>query len=57
MIADAHNDLLLELAFRRREQNPFGNHWLRQLRAGDVTSRDELDVPLVQDPIPVVLAL
>jgi membrane dipeptidase len=35
-IADAHNDLLLELSSRRREDAPFGTHWLDQLRAGNV---------------------
>jgi membrane dipeptidase len=37
-IADAHVDLLLELAWRRGrdEENPFREHWLPQLRAGDV---------------------
>jgi membrane dipeptidase len=37
-IADAHVDLLLELAWRRgrEEGNPFGAHWLPQLRAGGV---------------------
>lgn len=37
-IADAHVDLLLELAWRRRreEQNPFREHWLPPLRAGGV---------------------
>jgi membrane dipeptidase len=37
MIADAHNDLLLELVLRRREPNPFATHWLPKLRAGGVT--------------------
>jgi membrane dipeptidase len=37
VIADAHNDLLLELVLRTAEQNPFGRHWLPQLRAGDVS--------------------
>lgn len=36
MIVDAHNDLLLELAFRAEEKNPFGRHWLPKLRAGGV---------------------
>ena len=36
MIADAHNDLLLELVLRRDEPNPFGAHWLPKLRAGGV---------------------
>lgn len=36
MIVDAHNDLLLELVHRRREPNPFANHWLGNLRAGGV---------------------
>lgn len=37
-IADAHVDLLLELAWRRarEEENPFGGRWLPQLRAGGV---------------------
>jgi membrane dipeptidase len=35
-VVDAHNDLLLELAFRRREENPFARHWLGSLRAGGV---------------------
>jgi len=37
-IADAHVDLLLELASRsgRGEQNPFREHWLPPLRAGGV---------------------
>ena len=36
LIADAHNDLLLELVLRRDERNPFGAHWLEQLRNGGV---------------------
>ena len=32
----AHNDLLLEVAYRAREENPFGAHWLPQLEAGGV---------------------
>ena len=36
MIVDAHNDLLLELALRREEENPFARHWLPKLRAGGV---------------------
>ncbi len=38
-IVDAHNDLLLELAFRSRrhgESNPFATHWLPQLQSGGV---------------------
>jgi membrane dipeptidase len=37
-IADAHVDLLLELAWRRgrEEENPFGRGWLPQLRGGGV---------------------
>ena len=38
-IVDAHNDLLLEVAFRefrRGEVDPFGNYWLQHLRAGGV---------------------
>lgn len=37
MIADAHNDLLLELVLRAGEENPFGRHWLPQLRTGGVS--------------------
>ena len=36
MIVDAHNDLLLELAFRAEEERPFATHWLPKLRAGGV---------------------
>ena len=36
MIVDAHNDLLLELAFRAEEEQPFATHWLPKLRSGDV---------------------
>jgi membrane dipeptidase len=36
VIADAHNDLLLELVLRREEPNPFAAHWLPKLRAGNV---------------------
>lgn len=36
MIADAHNDLLLELVLRRDEPNPFATHWLPKLREGGV---------------------
>ena len=38
-IVDAHNDLLLEVAFRshrRGEANPFAEHWLPKLRHGGV---------------------
>ena len=35
-IADAHNDLLMELVVRRHEPNPFGRYWLPPLRAGGV---------------------
>lgn len=37
-IVDAHNDLLLELAYRsgRGEPNPFAEHWLPPLRRGGV---------------------
>ena len=37
-IADAHVDLLLEVAWRRGRDapNPFGEHWLPGLRAGGV---------------------
>jgi membrane dipeptidase len=36
VIADAHNDLLLELVLRREEPNPFATYWLPKLRVGDV---------------------
>lgn len=36
MIVDAHNDLLLELAFRAEEEQPFATHWLPKLRAGGI---------------------
>jgi membrane dipeptidase len=36
LIADAHNDLLMELALRRHEPAPFERHWLGPLRAGGV---------------------
>ncbi len=36
LIADAHNDLLMELVLRRDEPNPFARHWLPKLRAGGV---------------------
>jgi membrane dipeptidase len=37
-VADAHNDLLLELAFRRGEDRPFARHWLPQLQAGGLSA-------------------
>ena len=39
LVVDAHNDLLLELAFRSRrhgEANPFATHWLSHLQVGGV---------------------
>ena len=36
MIVDTHNDLLSELAFRKREANPFRRYWEDQLRTGGV---------------------
>lgn len=38
MIADAHNDLLIEIAWRegQGEQNPFAEHWLPKLETGRV---------------------
>jgi membrane dipeptidase len=36
VIADAHSDLLLELAHRAGEPNAFARHWLPQLSAGGV---------------------
>jgi hypothetical protein len=37
-VADAHVDLLIEIAWRRRrgERNPFGEHWLPKLEEGGV---------------------
>jgi membrane dipeptidase len=35
-IVDAHNDLLLELASRRAESNPFASAWSEKLRKGGV---------------------
>jgi membrane dipeptidase len=39
LIADAHNDLLIEVAWRedQGEENPFAEHWLPKLEAGGVT--------------------
>ncbi len=36
LLADAHNDLLIELVLRRSEPNPFAAHWLPPLQAGGV---------------------
>lgn len=36
MIVDAHNDLLAEIVFRRREDQPFARYWLPGLQAGGV---------------------
>jgi membrane dipeptidase len=36
VIADAHNDLLLELVHRRDEERPFERYWLPNLEAGGV---------------------
>jgi membrane dipeptidase len=36
VIADAHNDLLIELVHRRGEERPFEQYWLPKLAAGDV---------------------
>lgn len=47
-IADAHNDLLMELVLRRNEDNPFGRHWLPPLRAGGVRLQV---VPVYSDPV------
>lgn len=35
-IVDAHNDLLLELNYRRGEQTPFARYWLEKLLRGGV---------------------
>ena len=47
-IADAHNDLLMELVVRRHEPNPFGRYWLPPLRAGGVRLQV---VPVYSDPV------
>jgi membrane dipeptidase len=36
LIADAHNDLLMELVLRRHETSPFARWWLPPLRTGGV---------------------
>jgi membrane dipeptidase len=36
IIADAHNDLLVEVEFFRHEEHPFRDRWLDQLRRGRV---------------------
>jgi membrane dipeptidase len=36
LLADAHNDLLMELVLRRGEESPFARWWLPPLRAGGV---------------------
>ncbi|HEY3181507.1 MAG TPA: membrane dipeptidase [Gaiellaceae bacterium] len=36
MIADAHNDLLMELVHRRAEERPFERHWLQNLLDGGI---------------------
>ncbi|GAA1011153.1 peptidase [Acrocarpospora pleiomorpha] len=38
-IADAHNDLLIELAYRAGEPEPFRRLWLGQLQAGGVVAQ------------------
>ena len=35
-IVDAHNDLLVELAFRSGEPDPFANYWQEPLRRGQI---------------------
>ncbi len=35
-IVDAHNDLLMELNFRRAEPNPFAGYWMNNLVSGGV---------------------
>jgi membrane dipeptidase len=35
-VVDAHNDLVLELAHRKHEDDPFREHWLPKLQAGGV---------------------
>jgi membrane dipeptidase len=36
VIVDAHTDLVLELAHRKSEADPFGTHWLPKLQQGGV---------------------
>src|ERR1035437_8677367 len=36
-IVDAHNDLLMELNFRRAEPTPFAKYWMNNLISGGVT--------------------
>lgn len=36
LVVDAHSDLLVELWLRGHERNPFANHWMEQLRSGNV---------------------
>lgn len=46
-VVDAHNDLVLELHYRRRDPDPFGERWLAQLREGGVHVQV---CPLYADP-------
>lgn len=50
MIADAHNDLLLELVLRRDEPNPFARHWCRSFvpaGSGSRSSRERRSTMLL----------
>jgi membrane dipeptidase len=55
LFVDAHNDLLIEVAFRMRrrgETNPFAEHWLPKLRSGGVSLQVcpvYVDLPLLPD--------
>jgi membrane dipeptidase len=55
LLVDAHNDLLIEVAFRMRrrgETNPFAEHWLPKLRRGGVSLQVcpvYVDLPLLPD--------
>src|SRR5579872_361690 len=55
MLVDAHNDLLIEVAFRLRrrgETNPFATHWLPKLRQGGVALQVcpiYVDLPLLPE--------
>jgi membrane dipeptidase len=55
MLVDAHNDLLIEVAFRMRrrgETTPFAEHWLPKLRRGGVSLQVcpvYVDLPLLPD--------
>lgn len=58
MIVDAHNDLLLEVAHRRTEDNPFATSWLAQLQKGGTGLQVcPISVDLDREPRPPLYAL